>query len=250
MGRELKLVPLDFKYPIGQIWIGQVNPYPGIPCKACDETGMNNETLYLLNTWYPNRITGEPGWCNSLTQVEVDALVSHNRLWDFTRIPLNKEQQKIVDDKIANGGNSWLPFDNGYIPTADEVNEWNKNSMFGHDAINRFICVEARAKSLGVYGKCEYCNGEGTIFHNEELKRLHDEFEYYNPPMGAGYILWSNTSDSIESPVFASVEELAVWCCENYATTFAYDTLSKDEWIEYLPKSFFGNNPNFKIGFF
>ena len=34
----------------------------------------------------------------------------------------------------------------------------------GHDAINRWILVETRAKRLGVYGNCALCNGAGHIY--------------------------------------------------------------------------------------
>lgn len=249
MGRELRLVPLDFMYPIGQTQIGYINPYKGVACSACDATGLNEETIKLDRDWYTHlRTDGQEGWCHHLTQDEVQALIDHNRLWDFTRIPINKDQDEIVKEKMANGGNSWLPFDNGYIPTADEVNEWSRQG-FGHDSINRMICVETRAKQLGVYGKCPYCKGEGYLYHSEELKRLHDQFEYFNPPTGAGYQLWCNTGDDGPSPVFASVDELAIWC-ETNATTFAYNTATKDEWVEILPNSFFANNSDFKLGFF
>ena len=34
----------------------------------------------------------------------------------------------------------------------------------GHDTINKWICVEAMAKEMGVYGKCEHCGGDGRLF--------------------------------------------------------------------------------------
>jgi hypothetical protein len=70
---------------------------------------------------------------NDITQDEVDALVAKNRLREFTR--------------------------NGHKPTALEVNS-SSNAMV-HDAINRWICVETRARRLGVWGKCKECKGEG-----------------------------------------------------------------------------------------
>ena len=44
----------------------------------------------------------------------------------------------------------WVPYAGiPYIPTADEVNAWAGRGSIGHDAINRMICVETRAKRLG-----------------------------------------------------------------------------------------------------
>lgn len=52
--------------------------------------------------------------------------------------------------------------------TAEEVNRANScGGMFGdfnHDAINRFILIETRAKRLGVYGHCQDCKGDGYIY--------------------------------------------------------------------------------------
>ena len=38
-----------------------------------------------------------------------------------------------------------------------------KFGLGGHDAINRWICVKARAKHLGIYGHCEHCE-EGVVY--------------------------------------------------------------------------------------
>jgi hypothetical protein len=151
---------------------------------------------------------------------------------DFTRVPLNNKQREDVRKKIAEGGNSWLPYDNGRVPTADEVNEWERNpGLFGHDVINRLILIKARAKRLGVFGKCSVCNGEGTLPHpNEAIRKLHEEWKEYEPPTGEGYQLWETCSEgSPISPVFSSVEELADWCEEN-ATIFADEKTSRENW--------------------
>lgn len=36
MGRELKRVPLDFKWEIGKLWCGYVNPHTVHKCNECD----------------------------------------------------------------------------------------------------------------------------------------------------------------------------------------------------------------------
>lgn len=160
-------------------------------------------------------------------------LIEGGRLWDFTRVPINEEQVEIVKKKIADGGNSWLPFDNGYIPTAEEVNHWNRTGM-GHDGVNRSICVEAKAKRLGVYGLCEHCNGEGYVFETPEIEKLHNEWKDFDPPVGEGFQLWETTTEgSPKSPVFKTLEELCEWCEDN-ATTFADYKTTKEEWMNML----------------
>lgn len=258
MGRKLMRVPLDFNWPKNMVWKGYVNPYKSQKCKACDGSGYNPETKKLSDDWYsfnnqewiyPNGIMGRRynnlAWSNHITQDEVQALIDHGRLMDFTRVPINEEQRKIVEEKIKNGGNSWLPFDNGYIPTAEEVNNWNRTGM-GHDAYNQWICVETRAKRLGVWGECEYCNGNGEIWASEEVEKLHDEWKDYEPPVGEGYQLWETTSEgSPQSPVFKTLNELCEWCAAN-ATTFGSFKTTKEKWKQMLDDDFViyqeGNN--------
>ena len=39
MGRLLKRVPLDFDWPLNQIWKGYHHPYAMLDCKACGGRG-------------------------------------------------------------------------------------------------------------------------------------------------------------------------------------------------------------------
>ena len=217
-------------------------------CKECDGTGSNKETKKLRDDWYsfgevewicagPRRRYNNKAWQYHLIQEEVKALLDAGRLMDFTRVPINDEQKSIVEKKIADGGNSWLPFDNGYIPTAEEVNEWATIGM-GHDAINQSICVRARAERLGVYGVCPVCNGSGELWLSDEIKKLHEEWKPCEPPTGEGYQLWETTSEgSPNSPVFKTLEELCEWC-ETNTNTFARFKATKEQWMQMLSDDF------------
>jgi hypothetical protein len=69
------------------------------------------------------------------------------------------------------------------LPTADEVNDKVKNVRgIGHDAINRWVCVEARAKHLGIYGECEHC--EGGYIYDEDKARVALQLWYLHPRKG------------------------------------------------------------------
>lgn len=241
MSRELKRVPLDFDWPMNMVWKGYLNPYHSQECKACKGSGLNPATKKLEDDWYTHsRTDGEEGWMYHLEQEDVQALLDHGRLWDFTRRPINDEQKKILADLKAQGKASyWLPSDNGYIPTPEEVNKWARQAgISGHDSCNQWICVEARAKRLGVYGKCSYCNGEGHVWFSNEVKKLSEEWESYEPPTGEGYQLWENCSEgSPVSPVFETLDELCEWC-ETGATTFGSAKTSKEEWKRMLDEDF------------
>lgn len=244
MSRELKRVPLDFDWPLNIIWRGYLSPYQSIDCKLCKGSGYNPETKKLSDNWYTHlRTDGKDGWSRHLEQEDVDALIKANRLWDFTRVPITPEQKEIVKKRIKEGQNSWLPFNNGNIPTAKEVNEWSGSGL-GHDSLNQGICVEARAKRLGFWGLCKLCKGSGSYWAEDKYEKLADEWEPIEPPVGEGYQLWETTSEgSPDSPVFKSLDELCNWA-EEYATTFAGFQATAEEWKEMLSK----NNVHHKEG--
>jgi hypothetical protein len=231
MGRELKRMPLDFNWPIDQLWKGFVNPYHSQECKACERTGLNPATKKISDAWYSfgkakwvnvnaNRRYNDLAWSNHLTQLEVEALVEAGRLYDFTH------------DFVP--GEGWKEKVPAYRPTAEEVNEWNKTSM-GHDSINQWICVKARAKSLGVYGHCEHCGGEGEIWQTEEIKKLAEDWQEFQPPVGDGFQLWSTTTEGHPmTPVFATLEALCEHCEVEGVSVFGSDTMSKAEWMKSL----------------
>ena len=125
-----------------------------VECQSCGGSGHNPETRAIEEDFYDLRGDGSRRWCNKITQDEVDALVAQGRL-----------------QRRREGG----PL------TADEVNAANsaRGSLFGalsHDAINRWILVEARALRLGVFGQCTECGGEGSV--------------YTSPAATLGLVLW------------------------------------------------------------
>lgn len=247
MSRNLKRVPLDFNWSTKQIWKGYINPYHSQQCKSCDQTGYNPETRKISEEWYSfdnvkwiytsaDRRYNDMAHSYHITDIEVEALVKKGRLSDLTG-----RQMKHFDEKKK----SWYKYEDGkqvkcdapIIPTTDEVNEWNKRG-FGHDGINHHICTEVRAKHLGVYGLCEYCNGEGEIWQSDKIRKLSEKWKSFDPPIGEGYQLWEDTSEgSPDSPVFSTLEALCEWC-ETNATTFANFKASKEKWFEMLNDGF------------
>lgn len=172
-------------------------------------------------------------WSHHLIQADVDALVAGHRLWDFTRVPLTDEHREIVRQKIADGGNSWLPFDNGRIPTAQEVNHWSLLGM-GHDSCNQHVCLEARCLREGVEYKCRVCDGDGAWWPSDEAEALYENWIKEEPPVGDGFQLWETTSEgSPSSPVFETLDQLCEWCAES-ATTFGSFKATADEWRKML----------------
>jgi len=125
------------------------------PCPACDGVGYNPATKMIADTFYEHSSPTGEFWNDKITQDEVDALVAANRLHDLT--------------SVFEAGKGWRRKD-GLNPTADEVNRRQHGRGMGHDAINRYILIETRAKRLGVYGQCATCDGEGDVFITDDAR--------------------------------------------------------------------------------
>jgi hypothetical protein len=193
MGGEIKRVPMDFDAPVGEPWKGYHCPYVGMECGACTGTGLNPATKEIEESFYDLKGNGFRRWCDTITQDEVEALLAADRLrhWD---------------------GKAWVRI----ARTAEEVNAANVRGGWGdlhHDAINRWILVETRAKRLGVFGHCPSCNGHGDVYCDEKYRALADAWERIEPPQGEGWQLWQTVSDGPISPVFATPDELIDWMC-------------------------------------
>lgn len=101
-------------------------------------------------------------WASDVTQDEVQALVDEGRLMDFTH--------------TCSPGEGWKKRAPPVVPTAAEVNAWNRRGSLGHDAINRCLLIRARCKRLGVPLHCPTCNGEASV--------------YTAPAAHVGLVLW------------------------------------------------------------
>lgn len=82
-------------------------------------------------------------WHDRITQDEVQALIGENRLYEFT--------------------SKWTETERP-IPTAEQVNEWERGRGLGHDGINRSILIRRRCERLGVPLTCPLCDGHGYTF--------------------------------------------------------------------------------------
>lgn len=134
-------------------------------CSHCGGLDVNPASLKIYNDWYgiPS-YTG--GWYHNISDIEVKALVKAGRLSDFFKSNVHFDDQE----------NKWLTWKDGEkiettepdYPTAQAVNEWSHKG-FGHDSINAWICIKARANHFGVWGNCDECDG-GYIYEEDKAK--------------------------------------------------------------------------------
>lgn len=191
------------------------------------------------------------GWQHRLEQSEVNVLVRHSCLMDFThwideRVKGRRGRWRHVDTRVDHKEQLARKYKKAAqrerrtvkrerlkrkarlyetqadtlrlaaAPPAALVNEASKKSPMVHDSINRLIAVEARARRLGVYGRCATCDGEGVVWDSQEHRAAYEAWEPFEPPSGDGWQVWETVSEgSPISPVFSTPEEAAKWVEEN-----------------------------------
>lgn len=194
-------------------------------CVPCDGAGLNPKSKKINDDWYDFGRTGRR-WDSKITQDEADKLVEEGRLYDLRIVRTRGALDKLVEDgriTAEEAEKRWegreqkydspIEDDNGEIVgtrvhiqwrdsvPAEEINGWSEGRGMGHDAINRWICVEQRCRRLGVWGYCECCNGDGYM--PVDLKgRLQLVLWIVNPATGQNYGL---EVDNIEQADLDSV---------------------------------------------
>jgi hypothetical protein len=180
-------------------------------CPHCEGAGINPETKEISDNWYGFNNIGRK-WCDKITDDEVYELLKCSRLNEFT-------DYRGFYYKDLNVWMSWVggqkvqidPPTPEQIPSAKEVNDAQNNrkrGFIGHDAINRWICIEQRAKRLGVYGKCEHCV-DGRIYDEPEA-RVALQLWFIHPRKGASRGVYIKNIKEKEVPeVIAYLKEAA-----------------------------------------
>jgi hypothetical protein len=144
-------------------------------CAACGQSGYNRATRKISDNFYAHEGDSDDRWVDKITQDEVDALLKEGRLMGFNTHTWDTDRKEYVR-------NESVP-----LPTAEQVNAQNRPGAKGfsrHDAINRMILIETRAKRLGVYGHCADCAGKGYIY-TSAIPRLGLVLWFIHPRKGA-----------------------------------------------------------------
>lgn len=202
MGREVKRVPLDFDWPMKEIWEGYITPERLLEdsCPDCTQ-GMTPEGQRLYDQWYGNapfqpEDTGSRPLTPQSRAVWAFAKRNVERAPDFYGQPTHdniwREGKRLADlfngqwchhldqddvdallaeDRLRDLTHDFNPEAKGkdrWTPKPDVkvtprmVNDWDILSM-GHDSSNAYICVKAKAERLGVQFLCSTCEGHGSV---------------------------------------------------------------------------------------
>lgn len=252
MGREIKRVPLDFKWPLNTVWEGFINPhYEGhcTKCTMCDGSGYSTYAKAMSEKWYDSD-NFNPAENNSkpfeVTTAGIFDKVKRNtrsgvnwqsearRLcYNYNRSWCHHLSQQDVD-ALWNANRLQFHFDTK--PTPREVNLWSLSGL-GHDSINQGVCVSARCVTKSVPYLCDICYGSGSVWDRPENKTKAENWEDIEPPAGEGYQLWETvTEGSPISPVFNSPEELADWLTSSpdYSWRRNDEGVSYGTWLSFI----------------
>lgn len=247
MGREVRRVPLDFNWPLNQVWEGFLSPdsLDGEKCPDC-KSGYSPQAQNLYDLWYgylpfDPASTGSTPWRHDSPAVRARAernIAQSPEYYGTGETAIVREGQRLADHfnngwihhisqddvgALVEAGrlhdlthtwtreDGWQPKDPPVVPTAAEVNEWSI-SGFGHDAINASVVVRARCEREGVNETCPTCDGHATVEKYPGQRADAEAWEPTDPPKGDGWQLWETVSEgSPVSPVFATADELAGW---------------------------------------
>lgn len=251
MGREIKRVPVDFDWPIDELWHGFLRPdkYDEIPCTAC-KNGHSAHAQDLYDLWY-GHLPFHPASTGSrpfradhpVVRARAERNAAHApEYYGTSEAALVREAERLA--KLFNGamshhltqadvdalveagrlmdfthtwtkGVGWQKIEPPVTPTAAQVNEWSLDGL-AHDSVNAWIVVRARCERDGFPTECERCGGHGSTEAYEGQRAEADAWEPTPVPTGDGWQLWSTTTEGRPiSPVFAEGDALARWMSTN-----------------------------------
>lgn len=250
MSRKIYRVPVDFDWPLNQVWKGFLMPdkFDEDACPAGCKGGYSWQYNRLHDLWYGyGRTPFYPAMTGSVpltpTTPVVRAFAERNvrnspEFYGYGERAIEREGRRLADmwnqqwchhlsqtdvDALLEAdrlwdftrevipGKGWQPKKNLVHPTAAQVNEWTIRTM-GHDSVNSYIVVAARCERYRMPVLCSSCDGHGSLEAFPGQRAEAEAWEPTDPPAGEGWQLWETVSEgSPISPVCPSADALADW---------------------------------------
>jgi hypothetical protein len=247
MGRQVRRVPLDFDWPLNEVYEGFLTPdrLDEEKCSDC-KNGYSPPAQHLYDLWYgylpfdpestgstplrhdtpavrafaERNIANAPDYYGTGESAIVREGQRLANLWNGTwshHLTQDDVNALVAGGRLMDFTHTWNPetrwqkIEPPVTPTAAQVNEWSLRG-FGHDAINASIVVRARCEREGIDPLCPTCQGHSSIEKYEGQRAEAEAWEPTEPPEGEGWQLWETVSEgSPISPVCATADELAAW---------------------------------------
>lgn len=225
MGREVKRVPLDFDWPIREVWSGFLRPdsFDEVKCPDC-KLGYSPGAQRLNDLWWGNlpfdpastgstplrhdtpavrafaerNITSAPdfyGTGEHAVRREAQRLADlWNGMW-MHHLTQDDVDALIADDRLRDFTHTrtpehhWQKIDPPVTPTAAQVNEWSLHG-WGHDSCNAGVVVRARCERDGIPEVCSSCDGHASTEAYPGQRAEAEVWESTPPPVGEDYWLY------------------------------------------------------------
>lgn len=268
MGREVRRVPLDFDWPIDELWDGFLMP-KRLHEKTCDdcENGYSTEAHALHEKWYgyapfDPAETGSTPFTVETPEVrafaERNVTNSPDYYYGTGEAAIIREARRLLGmwnaqwshhlaqedvDALVEAGrlmdfthtwskeHRWQPIHPAPEVTAEMVNRWSLSGL-GHDSLNSGIVIRAACERLGQPYVCGTCDGHASVERWPGQRAEAEAWESIDPPTGDGWQLWTTTSEgSPMTPVFATPEALAEHCETARVSWFGSTTATRDQWL-------------------
>jgi hypothetical protein len=202
MGREIKRVALDFKWPLGEIWEGFKPPPNGKgDCPNCVDSqgdssgyGRMGMAIHSLSDYHHNRGRG------------TGILPADGAQYDEADLLILRALRLSVDGKrgLLPREEQSLPYTYGF----------GRSGMTNPRTMTYHLMLHL-AESLGLPKEvflCKICKGDGDVVVDAAQHALREAWVKTPPPSGEGWQIWETVSEgSPVSPVFPTSEELAVF---------------------------------------
>lgn len=239
MGREIKRVPLDFDWPIDEIWSGFLMPdsLREEKCTTCAGDGYSAHARRLHDRWYGNApfepaetgstpLTPETPavWAFAKRNVEQSRAFYADYLGGTGDETIRREAVRLCGlwnsqwahhlsqedvDVLIEADRLWdftrTLTDTGWVTIEPRpvvtAAQVNTWSLigFGHDAINCWKVVRAACKRDGEAVECSDCAGHGCHEKYVGQRAEAEAWERTEPPEGDGWQLWETVSEG--SPI-------------------------------------------------
>ncbi len=256
MGREVRRVSLDFKWPIGKTWEGFLNPHGG-PCPAAARGECFNG---CTSGRHPEGAGSSPVTRTKIQPCLAERLGAglQTQRARFDSVSVIAQLLAVAGGDAARGPGGRGIWPHPYIqdlPMSPRVNHIGPAigpsadlaklteglagrgpSFMGHDACDRWSIekkiIEAGGLDPKTWGICMICKGHAD---DPEQRAASEAWEETPPPTGDAWQMWETTSEgSPISPPMSTPELLARWLADNKASAFGDEGASYESWLRMI----------------